>query len=107
MEAKLKILEDEIKIIEDINLKFKEENNSLKTNINNLDTQISDLKKEIASQKEKIDEFSIDTEELEFLRLNLEHGHKCRKSFFNNKGFSVGTAGYKNCILSKGRNTNG
>ena len=107
MEAKLKILEDELKIIEETNLKFMDENSSLKTNINNLDTQISNLKKEITSQKEKIDKFNLDTEELEFLRLNLEYGHKCRKSFFNNKGFSVGTADYKNCILNKGRNING
>ena len=107
MEAKLKILEDELKIIEETNLKFMDENSSLKTNINNLDTQISNLKKEIISQKEKINKFNLDTEELEFLRLNLEYSHKCRKSFFNNKGFSVGTAGYKNCILNKGRNTNG
>ena len=107
MEAKLKILEDELKIIEETNLKFMEENSSLKTNINNLDTQISNLKKEIISQKEKIDKFNLDTEELEFLRLNLEYSHKCRKSFFNSKGFSVGTADYKNCILNKGRNTNG
>ena len=107
MEAKLKILEDELKIIEETNLKFMDENSSLKTNINNLDTQISNLKKEITSQKEKIDKFNLDTEELEFLRLNLEYGHKCRKSFFNSKGFSVGTADYKNCILNKGRNTNG
>ena len=107
MEAKLKILEDELKIIEETNLKFMDENSSLKTNINNLDTQISNLKKEITSQKEKIDKFNLDTEELEFLRLNLEYGHKCRKSFFNSKGFSVGTADYKNCILNKGRNING
>ena len=107
MEAKLKILEDELKIIEETNLKFMDENSSLKININNLDTQISNLKKEITSQKEKIDKFNLDTEELEFLRLNLEYGHKCRKSFFNSKGFSVGTADYKNCILNKGRNTNG
>ena len=107
MEAKLKILEDELKIIEETNLKFMDENSSLKTNINNLDTQISNLKKEIASQKEKIDKFNLDTEELKFLRLNLEYSHKCRKSFFNSKGFSIGTAEYKNCILSKGRNTNG
>ena len=107
IEAKLKILEDELKIIEETNLKFMDENSSLKTNINNLDTQISNLKKEITSQKEKIDKFNLDTEELEFLRLNLEYSHKCRKSFFNSKGFSVGTADYKNCILNKGRNTNG
>jgi len=44
---------------------------------------------------------------LEFLRLNLDHGHKCRRSFFNSKGFSVGSDKYKNCVLNKGRKTDG
>ena len=44
---------------------------------------------------------------LEFLRFNLEYGHKCRKSFFNNKGFIVGSNEYKNCVLNKGRIDNG
>ena len=57
----------------------------------------------LTPNKETISKFNIDTEELEFLRLNLEYGHKCRKSFFNNKGFTVGSQEYKNCVLNKGR----
>ena len=107
MNAKLKILEDELKIIEDTNLKFKEENEILKSEINNLESEIIDFKNKIFLQKEKINQFDIDEKELNFLRLNLEYGHKCRKSFFNNKGFVVGTSEYKQCVLNKGRINNG
>ena len=103
MNAKLKILEDELKIIEQSNLKFKEENENLKAKINDLDSQITNYQFEISNQKNKINQFNIDTQELEFLRLNLEYGHKCRKSFFNTKGFIVGTTEYKNCVMNKGR----
>ena len=58
---------------------------------------------EILLQKKTISKFDVDSNELEFLRLNLEYGHKCRKSFFNNKGFIVGSEDYKNCVLDKGR----
>ena len=40
---------------------------------------------------------------MEFLKLNLNHGHKCRKSFFNNKGFVVGSEDYRSCVFNKGR----
>ena len=39
----------------------------------------------------------------EFLKMNLYYGHKCRRSFFNTKGFSVGTPEYKKCVMNKGR----
>ena len=107
MKVKLKILEDEKKIIEDTNLKFKEENDSLKTKLNDLNQQISNFKNIISNQKDKISQFKTDKQEIEFLRLNLEHGHKCRKSFFNNRGFVVGTSEYKECVLSKGGKNNG
>ncbi len=103
MNAKLKILEDELKIIEQSNLKFKEENESLKAKINDLDNQISNYQFEISNQKNRINQFNIDTKELEFLRLNLQYSHKCRKSFFNTKGFVVGTTEYKNCVMNRGR----
>ena len=103
IEAKLKILENEIKIIEDTNLKFKEENENLKIQMNDLNNEISNIQKENISQKKKLDQFNIDKEELEFLRLNLNYGHKCRKSIFNAKGFSVGSAKYKKCVMNKGR----
>ena len=101
MDAKLKILEDEIKIIEDTNLKFKQENENLKSEINNLNNEIFKFESQIITQKNTIKQFNIDKEELKFLRLNLVHGHKCRKTFLNSKGFIVGTPEYKNCVLSK------
>ena len=103
MEAKLKILEDEIKIIEETNLKYKEENEKLLSQINQKDNDILGLKNEIFSQKQQINQFNIDSQELEFLKLNLEHGHKCRKSFFNADGFNVGTEEYQSCVLNGGR----
>ncbi len=102
MGSKLKILEDELKIIEESNLKFKDENEILKSELNDLSKTILDLNKEIASQKNQINQFNLDKEELQFLKLNLNYGHKCRKSFFNSNGFSVGTKEYKNCVLNKG-----
>ena len=107
MDAKIKILEDEIAIIEKTSLKYKQENEILINNVNELNNQISNFKNKISSQENTINQFDIDEKELEFLRLNLEHGHKCRKSFFNNKGFIVGSNEYKNCVLNKGRINNG
>ena len=102
-DTKLQILEDELKIIEDTNLKFKEENESLKTYINSLNSKISNLDTKISSQSEQIKQFNLDTKETEFLKMNLYYGHKCRRSFFNTKGFSVGTPEYKKCVMNKGR----
>ena len=102
LDAKLKILEDELSIVEESNKKFQKENENLKSEINNLNYKVLSLNNEISSQKRTISQFNLDTEELKFLKLNLEYGHKCRKSLFNNKGFDVGSAGYKNCVLSKG-----
>ena len=103
IEAKLKILENEIKIIEDTNLKFKQENDNLRTYINSLNSKILNLNNKIISQKEEISQFNLNTEEMEFLKMNLYYGHKCRRSFFNSKGFSAGTPEYKKCVLNKGR----
>jgi len=89
--------------LEDTNLKFKEENETLKTDINYLNSKISNLEIEILSKNKEIEKFNLDTEETEFLKMNLYYGHKCRRSFFNSKGFSVGTPEYKNCVMKKGR----
>ena len=102
MDAKLKILEDELKIIEQSNSKFKSENDDLKNEISSLNKQISGYQQTISNQKQILSQFELDKKELKFLRLNLEYGHKCRKSFFNAKGFLPGSSEYKNCVLSKG-----
>ena len=101
IDAKLKILEDEIKIIEDSNIKFKQENERLKSEINNLNNEIFKSQTQITTQRDTIKQFNLDKEELKFLRLNLVHGHKCRKTFLNSKGFIVGTSDYKKCVLNK------
>ena len=121
IDAKLKILEDELKIIEDSNQKFQVENENLKNEINNLNFKIIlDLLKKnvrkleqklnlfinsgnISSKERTISQFNLDNKELEFLRLNLEYGHKCRKSFLNNKGYIVGSENYKACVLNRGK----
>jgi len=101
-DAKIKILEDEKKIIEESNEKFKEENDYLKIRINDLNNKVLNLENKISLQKENISKFNVDKDELEFLRLNLSYGHKCRKSFFNSNGFVVGTKDYKKCVLNRG-----
>jgi len=102
-DTKLQILEDEKKIIEQSNLKFKDENELLRITINNLNKQIVDFKNEVYDQKQIIAQYNIDLNEIEFLRLNLEFSHKCRKSFLNNDGFEVGTLEYKTCVMNKGQ----
>ena len=103
VDVKLNILEDELKIVEDTKLKFKQENENLKKIINNLNNDILDLKNNISLQKEKIEQSDLDKKEIEFLKMNLYYGHKCRRSFFNTGGFTVGSDDYKNCVLNKGR----
>jgi len=102
-DTKLQILEDEKKIIEQTNLKLKDENESLKITINNLNKQNVDFRNELYDQKQIIAQYNIDLDEIEFLRLNLKFGHQCRKSFFNNDGFEVGTLEYKSCVMNKGQ----
>jgi len=105
-EAKIKILEDEVEIIEDSNVKFKEENDYLKTKINDLNEQILNLNNKTLNQKEKIDQFNIDKEELEYLRLNLIYSHKCQTRKLFSTGYKVGSPEYKKCILNKGKKLN-
>ena len=100
--VKLKILEDELSIIEETNQRFQEENENLKSKVNELNSKFSNMNEKILSQKQIIDQSNIDSKELRFLRLNLEYGHKCRKSFFNSRGFDVGSEDYKTCVLTKG-----
>ena len=103
IDAKIKILEDEKEIIEDSNIKFKEENDYLKIKINELNDKINKLDLNLSEQKEQIDQFNIDREELEYLRLNLIYSHKCQTRKLFSTGYKVGTPEYKNCILNKGK----
>jgi len=101
--AKIQILEDEIKIIEETNIKLKDKNEILANEINQKNSDIFILKNKISTQAETIEEYDLDTKEMEFLKMNLYYGHKCRRTFINVKGFTVGTEEYKSCVLNKGR----
>ncbi len=103
IDAKIKLLEDELAIIEKSNSKFKEENENLKSQINNLNNKIIKFENETKTQKETIEQFDIDTKELEFLRLNLIYSQKCQSRKLFSSGFKVGTPEYKKCILNKGK----
>ena len=101
--AKIKILEDEIKIIEETNIKLKSKNEVLTNELNQNKADVLTLKNKNSTQAETIEEYNLDTKEMEFLKMNLYYGHKCRRTFVNVKGFSVGTEEYKKCVLRKGR----
>ena len=105
--AKIKILEDELKIIEDTNLKFIEENLALKNKINSLSNTMENLNNELFFSNKKIKELNVDEEELKFLKLNLEYGHKCRKSrkLFKTGGFDIKSDQYRKCVLNMGEKT--
>ena len=105
VKAKIQILEDEIQIIEETNLKFLEENINLRGQIDSLNNKLLRLNDDLLIKNTTINQFNIDQEELKFLRLNLEFGHKCRKSrklFKQLAGFEPGSEEYKKCVLNKG-----
>ena len=104
IDSKIKILEDEKKIIEETNLKFFEENENLKTQIIYLNSKISTIENEFNIEKEKVNQSTIDEEELEFLRLNLLYSHKCQTRKLFSTGYKVGTPEYKECIMNRGKN---
>ena len=70
--------------------------------INNLNSKILNFKNEILTQKKTINQFNIDKDELEFLRLNLIYSNKCQRKLFST-GYKVGTPEYKECVLNKGK----
>jgi len=106
IDAKIKILEDEVEIIEDSNLKFKQENEFLKIQLNEINDKVLNLNNKLSLQNEKINQFNIDKEELEYLRLNLIYSHKCQTRKLFSTGYKVGTPEYKKCILNKGKKIN-
>ena len=100
---KLKLLNDQIKILDESSKKFIKENKNLVSKAEDLNMENKNLKLIIENQVNEINQNKIDQEELKFLRLNLIHASKCKKTAFK-KGFIVGTPEYKKCILEKGVN---
>ena len=96
---KIRILVEEKKIAEEIRSKIEKENSTLKGRVFKLQNELSEAK-QIAIENE------IEKKNIEFLELNLLHGHKCRKNIFNNL-YKVGTPEYEACVLRKGKKING
>ena len=102
LRKKLDLLITEKEINDQITNKIKIENESLKSQLSNNQLEKINKQKIIDEQNKIIKSHNIDKDELNFLRLNLEYGEKCRKKAFLKKGFKVGTPEYKNCVLRKG-----
>ena len=75
-------------------IRLKKENNILKNESIGLKNEILITKKN--NQKNKIQD-----DEIEFLKMNLFYGHKCKKNIINNL-YKVGTPEYRKCVLRKG-----
>ena len=103
LKKKLDLLIKEKEINDQITNKFKIENENLKSQLSNNQIEIINRQQIIEKQNKIIKSHNIDKDELNFLRLNLEYGERCRKKTFSKKGFKVGTPEYKNCVLKKGR----
>ena len=102
LRKKLDLLLKEKEINDQITNKIKLENENLKSQLSNNQLEKINKQKIIEEQNKIIKSHNIDKDELNFLRLNLEYGEKCRKKTFLKKGFKVGTPEYKNCVLKKG-----
>ena len=103
LKNKLELLLQEKEINDQITNKIKLENENLKNQLSKIQIELISKQKKIEEQKEKIEAHNIDNEELNFLRLNLEFGEKCRKKAFLKKGFKTGSPEYKQCVLKRGR----
>jgi len=90
----LRVLLEQKKIADEIRAKIQKENIFLRN-------ERVRLRNEILNEKKISQQNKIQNEEIKFLKMNLNYGHKCRKSRFN-KLYKVGTAEYRECVLNKG-----
>ena len=100
---RLNLLVKEKEINDEITNKIKIENDNIRLQLSKIQKELLYSKKIIETQNNRINSHNIDAEELNFLKLNLEYGQKCRKKPFFKKGYKVNTPEYKNCVLNKGR----
>ena len=95
---KFEVLKQQKIILEEVRNKIEKENSELKEK---LILSQKELKK-LENQKNQI---QIDQDEINFLRLNYQYGHKCKKTFYNQL-YKIGTPEYKACVLNKGEKIN-
>ena len=95
----IKTLQQQKIITDEVRVKFEIENTKLKKDIIN-------AQKIIEKQDKEIQEIKTKERDLEFLELNLLHGHKCRKTLFKQSLYEIKTDEYRACVLNKGPNRN-
>jgi len=93
--SNINVLKKQKVINEEIRDKLELENIRLRDNL--ITTQ-----KKLIEKDKQIKKVNIKNKNIEFLELNLLHGHKCRKSFFKPSLYEVGTDDYIACVLGKG-----
>ena len=98
LNEKIEVLLKEKSMDDEIRLKIQQQNEVLKN-------QLSEAQKKVLNLEDNFIKNKIEEEELKFLKLNLEFGHKCRKNLFNDR-YKVGTKEYKSCVLNKGKKLN-
>ena len=104
----LRILIEQKKIADEIRVKIQKENNflrnesiRLKKESDILRNESIGLKNEILITKKNNQKNKIQDDEIEFLKMNLFYGHRCKKNIINNL-YKVGTPEYRRCVLKKG-----
>ena len=91
----IEVLKQQKMINEEVQAKLQSENTRLKNSLNNTQAELIESNKKVNAVQKR-------SENLEFLELNLSHGHKCRKTIFRSQLFKVDTDEYRNCVLNKG-----
>ena len=100
----LRILLEQKKIADEIRIKIQKENNFLRNERIRLKKESEFLRDKSVRLKNEIliiKKNKIENDEIEFLKMNLFYGHKCRKNMINNL-YKVGTPEYRKCVLKKG-----
>jgi len=91
----IKLLKQQKIINNEIQLKLQSENIILKKDFIRIQEELRKSGEQIKADQKR-------NENLEFLELNLLHGHKCRKRIFKLKLYKIDTDEYRTCVLNKG-----
>ena len=89
LKKKLDLLIKEKEINDQITNKIKTENENLKEQLSNNQIEIINRQQIIEKQNKIIKSHNIDKDELNFLRLNLEYGERCRKKLSQKKDLKL------------------
>ena len=90
------------KVLEQQNIIAEEVRKKLIKSYNELNEKFLNTQKKLEEQTAIINKVQIENEDLEFLKLNLLYGHKCRKTFLKAGLYKIHSPKYRACVLNKG-----